>query len=153
MYYAKRSPVIGMVLALVTCLASAGAGTPAEEASALVKQAAEFYKANGKEKAFAAFSDAKGQFVKGELYIFVVDFNGLTVAHGGNAKLIGKNMKDLNDADGKPFIQAMIDKAKAGGGWVDYKWTNPATRKIQDKTTYVLPLEGGDAFLGCGIYK
>jgi len=145
------SILVGLVLAcglVYTCL-----GAPADDATTLVKDAVALVKAEGKDKAFAAFNDPAGKFVKGDLYIFVVDNDGNTLAHGGNAKLIGKNMKELKDADGKLFIQAMIDKAKSGGGWVDYKWTNPTTKKLQDKSTYVLPLEGLNAFAGCGIYK
>jgi cytochrome c len=140
-------------LALCLLATSGRTATPAEEASALVKEAGEFVKANGKGKAFEAFTDAKGRFVKGDLYIFVVDFEGQTLAHGGNAKLVGKNMKDLKDADGKSFIQEMIECARKGGGWVDYKWTNPNTRRVQAKSTLVQPLPEGNAFLGCGIYK
>ncbi len=62
-------------------------------------------------------------------------------------------MIGLQDADGKFFIQEMIESAKKGGGWVDYKWTNPETKRIQDKSTLIKPLPGIDAFLGCGIYK
>jgi cytochrome c len=140
-------------LALATGLASHCFGAPADEATVLVKDAAALIKAEGKEKAFAAFTDPAGKFVKGDLYIFVVDYEGVTLAHGGNAKLVGKNMKDLKDADGKLFMQDMIQKAKGGGGWVDYKWTNPTTKKVQEKSTLVQAIEGANAFLGCGIYK
>jgi signal transduction histidine kinase len=44
--------------------------------------------------------------------------------------------------------KAMEDK----GGWVDYKWINPETKKIGDKSSYVLPVSA-DVFVGCGIYK
>jgi signal transduction histidine kinase len=80
--------------------------------------------------------------------------DGLVLAHGGNPKLVGKNMKDLRDANGKAFIAEMIEKSKTtGAGWVDYKWTNPTSKKAEDKTTYVHPLPAGHAFIGCGIYK
>jgi len=66
----------------------------------------------------------KGQFTKGELYIFVVDYEGLTLAHGGNANLVGKKPERFpGRPDGKLFLQGFIEQAKKGGGWVDYKWT------------------------------
>jgi signal transduction histidine kinase len=124
-----------------------------DEVVALVKEAADYVKANGKEKAFAEFNNPQGKFHRGELYVFVNDYEGLTLAHGGNPKLLGQNNKDLADPTGKLFMQAMIEKARGGGGWVDYKWTNPTTKKLQDKASYVLPLEGLNAFVACGIYK
>jgi hypothetical protein len=40
---------------------------------------------------------------------------------------------------------------KAGTGWVDYSFLNPADGKIEPKTTY---LEGYDGMIVCcGIYK
>ncbi len=126
----------------------------AKEAIALSEKGLAYYKENGQEKAFQAFSDTNGQFVQGDLYLFVVDFNGLVFAHGGNNGLIGKNMMELKDPDGKLFIKDFIELAKTKGkGWDDYKWTNPVTKKIQAKSTYIVRLEDKDMFIGCGIYK
>ena len=128
------------------------AGGTADEAKALTDKAAAYVKANGKEKAFAEFSNPKGQFVDRDLYIFAVDFKGMTLAHGGNAKLVGRDMYGLKDADDKLFIQKFIEIAKSkGSGWVDYKWSNPLTKKIDSKSTYVQKVDA--YFLGCGIYK
>jgi signal transduction histidine kinase len=131
----------------------AWAGGSTENAEAMVNKAIAAVQEQGADQAYLLFNDREGDFVDGDLYVFVVDYDGVTLAHGGNSKLVGKNMKQLKDADGNFFIQAMIAKAQEGGGWVDYKWSNPETKKIQDKTTYVLPIEGADAFVGCGIYK
>ncbi len=128
------------------------AGGTANEAKGLVEKAIAFIKAEGKDKAFAEFTNNKGKFIDRDLYIFVVDFNGLTRAHGGNAKLVGKDMGELKDADGEFFIKKMINLAKTKGtGWVDYKWSNPVTNKIEPKSTYVQTHE--NYFIGCGIYK
>ncbi len=152
----RKALVANLVLLFITMAILvgpvAGAGT-ADEAKALADKAVSFYTANGKDKALVAFNDAQGEFVKGDLYIFVNDYSGNTVAHGGNQKLVGKNMQDLKDADGKAFIVEFAAKAKSGGGWVDYKWTNPETKKIQPKSTYIKAIDGTDFYLGCGIYK
>lgn len=142
--------VVGLFLLGVMAVPYAEANQT--EAKAMVEKAAAFVKANGKEKALAEFSNQKGQFVKGELYIFALDLKGLTVAHGGNPKLVGKDMMGLKDADGKLFIKEMVEGAKAKGtGWTDYKWSNPVTKKIDDKTTYFMKVD--DMVLGCGTYK
>lgn len=125
----------------------------ADEAKALVEKAASFYQENGHDKAVAAFNDPKGEFVNGELYIFMFDNNGMCIAHGYNPKLVGKDLSELKDANGVLFIQEFAKKVKAGGGWVDYQWTNPITKKVQDKSSYVKGLDGTDYYVGCGIYK
>lgn len=124
-----------------------------EEVVAFIEKAADYLRnSNDKRKVYSEISDPRGRFVKGDLYIFANSMEGETLAHGQNAKLVGKNMLDLRDANGKPFMQEITDVAKTKGkGWVDYKWLNSATGKILEKTTYCLRV--GDVYLGCGIYK
>ena len=144
--------LFGVILISLLWVNFAFAGATANEAKGLVEKAAAYVKAEGKEKAFAEFSNPNGKFVDRDLYIFIVDFKGLTLAHGGNAKLVGKNMFELKDADGEFFIKKFIEVAKTKGtGWVDYKWVNPVTKKIEPKSTYIQKMD--EYFLGCGIYK
>lgn len=124
----------------------------AEEATALVKKAVAYLNANGKEKAFAEFSNPTGSFVDRDLYIMASDLHGMTLAHGANPKLVGKNMFELKDADGKFFVKSMNETAQTKGkGWNDYKWPNPITKAIEPKSTYFERV--GDVVIACGIYK
>jgi signal transduction histidine kinase len=126
-------------------------GTPAQ-AEAMVKKAIEFIKANGKEKAFEAFNDAKGKFVDGDLYVMVYDLTGKCVAHGANPKMIGKDLIDMKDADGKLFVKERVEMATAKGkGWQNYKWTNPTNKNIEAKTAYIQKLD--DVIVCSGAYK
>lgn len=122
------------------------------EAEALVKKAVAFVKAQGKDKAFAEFSNPKGQFVDRDLYIFVYDLNGKCVAHGFNAKMIGKDLSEMKDPDGKAYVQERIEIAKTKGkGWQDYKYTNPLTKAIEAKSAYIEKVD--DFIIGAGAYK
>jgi cytochrome c len=126
----------------------------AAEASALVKKAVAYVKANGKEKAFAEFNNPKGQFVDRNLYIFVYDLKGssLAIGNGNSAKMVGKDLSDMRDADGTYIIKGLIAIANAkGSGWFDYKWPNPVTKAVEAKSSYVEKLD--DIMIGCGIYK
>ena len=124
----------------------------AAEATALVKKAVAYIKANGKEKAFAEFSNPAGQFRDRDLYITVAGTNGKMFAHGVNPKLIDKNLMDLKDVDGKFFVKDYIELATSkGSGWVDFKWPHPITKVIEQKSFYVEKLD--DLVIGCGIYK
>jgi cytochrome c len=107
---------------------AADTGTPAQ-AMAMVKKAGEYLKANGKEKAFAEFSNPNGSFKDRDLYIMVYDMNGVNLAHGANPKLIGKSLIELKDADGTMIVKSFVETANSKGkGWVDYKWPNPVSK-------------------------
>lgn len=124
----------------------------AAEAKALLSHAVAYYKVNGRDKAFAAFNDTKGRFVHSDLYIYAVDPDGKVLSHGADAKLIGENLLDLKDAAGKRFIKAIIDVTKINNkGVMDYKWTNPKTKKIEQKSSFFERV--GDVIFICGYYE
>ena len=124
----------------------------AAEAEALVKKAVQLIKTDGKEKAFVEISNPKGKFVDRDLYIFVYDMTGKCIAHGFNQKMIGKDLIDMKDKNGKLFVKERIEIAKTKGkGWQDYEFTDPLTKKIEHKSAYVEKLD--DLIVGCGIYK
>jgi cytochrome c len=147
-----------ILMAVIICLLATGfvyaaeKGT-AKEAQDLVEKAIAYYKANGKDKAFAAINDPMGKFTKNDLYIYVIDINSnIMLAHGANKALIGKNLLEMKDSKGKQFQKEMTEGAKTKGkGWVDYYWTNPKTKKIDAKSTYYQ--REGDMYFACGIYK
>lgn len=145
---------------VAACVVAAGArtaraeekpGTPSE-AVTMVKKASAFIKANGREKAFAEFNNPKGQFVDRDLYVTVYDLNGVCLAHGFNQKMVGKNMIDLKDPDGKAFIRERSELAKTKDQfWIDYKYINPTTKQIGKKSMYTEKV--GDILVSCGVYK
>lgn len=126
-----------------------------EEAIALTDRAWEHVKKVGKEQAFQDFSNDKANWTRKDLYVVVSDFNGVTLAHGGNARLVGKSMLGVKDANGLAFITKLIEAAQspAGNGWVNYDWPHPQTKKIEGKSTYVRKMPDGDGFVGVGIYR
>jgi len=78
--------------------------------------------------------------------------SGKCVAHGLNQKMIGKELIEMKDADGKFFVKERIEIAKSkGSGWQDYKFTDPLTKQIEHKRAYVERHE--DFIVGSGIYK
>jgi cytochrome c len=144
--------LIFWVVALL-CLAgasSAFAQTTTNAARDWVKKAGAFYQAQGKEKALAAFSDPKGQFIKGDLYIFVLDLNGKMLAHP-KAELVGKDFMAVKDARGKLFAAEIVKEAKEkGNGWIEYNCENPVSKAPEDKITYFEKV--GDVIIAAGAY-
>ena len=131
-------------------LAAADIVTKAE-AEAMVKKAQAYLKANGREKTFAEIDKKDGQFTDRDLYLVVYGTDGVVRAHGANAKMIGKNLMELKDVDGKPFVKERVEMAKKKVPfWQDYKFNNPVTGKIEPKTMYCMPEE--DIILCGGVY-
>jgi len=130
---------------------AADQGTAAE-AEAMVKKAVAYVKANGPEKAAEEFTNGKS-FKDRDLYIVYTEFSGKVLAHGGNAKLVGKNLTGMKDSEGNPFFQMLLDLAKTKGkGWSgSYRFMNPATQKIESKVMYLESI--GDTYVGVGVYK
>jgi cytochrome c len=144
--------VLAVFMVAVSQVAYAGEFGTKDEAVALVKKAVVEIKANGQDKTFAQFNDPKGKYVDRDLYITVYDMNGKCLAHGANAKMIGKDLMDLKDPDGKPFVRERTELAKTkGSGWVDYKFTNPVTKKVEPKSQYFEKTD--DIIVSCGFYK
>ena len=66
----------------LSALAGASDHATPREARALFDQAVKYLQANGQEKAWAAFNNRKGPFVKKDLYVYVIDRQGTYVANG-----------------------------------------------------------------------
>lgn len=123
-----------------------------EDVRQLVQKAAETLSRDGKERAYAAFQDHNGPFWLGETYVFVINFQGAWEAYPPKPEVVGTPLLSLKDVDGKPFIQEMVELAQSKGeGWVDYKWKNPETNKIQPKSSYVKRV--GDVIVAAGVYR
>lgn len=147
-------------LTIATLAILAGATIPAisgdqgtkDEAKAMVAKAVSFIKAEGAEKAYVEFDKKPGPFTDRDLYILVYGTDGKVLAHGSNVKLVGKDMKDAQDVDGKYYVKERIELAsKQASFWQDYKFTNPVSKKIEPKEAYC---EVVAATIVCsGVYK
>jgi cytochrome c len=147
----KKTTAFLLVIGLF-CFAAVSYAADRDDAKRLVNQAAAYVKYQGKDKALAEISTPKGMFDKGELYVFAYDLQGVMLAHPKNPALIGQNLTNVPDTEGKLFRKEIVDKAKSqGSGWVDYVYLNPETNKQEHKTTYFLKV--GDVIICCGIYK
>jgi cytochrome c len=151
----NKAAVFAMIAAVAFSggIAWAAERVTAKEAEAMVKKGVAFAKANGKEKVYAEITGKSGQFVDRELHLMVQQADGKVLAHGANEKLVGKTMLDAKDVDGKEFVRAIIDAAKAkNGSWTDYKYSNPLTKKVEQKSMYCEHLDES-TFLCGGIFK
>jgi cytochrome c len=128
--------IAGAALALASLCAQAAEYGTIDEAKALVRKAIAYYDKNGAEKSFAEFSKAPGPFVDRDLYVVVYDLHGKSLAHI-NPKMVGKDLYDMRDGDGRYLIRERVEAAKKdASGWQDIKFYNPVTKKIEPKRVY-----------------
>jgi cytochrome c len=143
-----------LFIAMSFLAGSAGAGEQGtkDEAVKMVKKAVEFIKANGNEKAFEEITNPKGQFVDRDLYVVVYDMNAKCLAHGQKASMVGKELIDFKDTDGKEFYKERVElMKKQASAWQDYKFMNPVSKEIEPKSMYLERV--GDLIVGCGVYS
>ena len=145
---------LALATGLVSGYAFADTKATAAEATAMVKKGVAAIKAGGKDhdKLYSEVTAKDAKWADRDLYLVVYGMDGTVKAHGANAKLVGNNLMDMLDIDGKPYIKERIDLAKSKGSfWQDYKFTNPTSKKIEPKSMYC---EKVDELVACaGIYK
>jgi uncharacterized protein len=125
-----------------------------DEAMAMVRHVQEKFKKDGPEATFRAINGNAAGFMDRDLFPYVHKLDGTQlVAAGFPASIRGKNLHDLKDQDGKFFVQEFIKVATTPPyhGWVDYRFLNPKTNTIDDKSAWIERM--GDYLVGVGVYK
>jgi cytochrome c len=123
-----------------------------DEAQVMVKKAVAYIKVEGPEKAYQTFTKKAPDFIDRDLYVVVYGFDGKVLAHGANDKLVGKDMIEATDVDGKPFVKERVDLARKNASfWQDYKFVNPVSKKIEPKQMYCEALN--ETAVCGGVYK
>jgi signal transduction histidine kinase len=124
----------------------------AAEAQAMVKKARQHMQKVGREQAYADFTGKKAPFVDRDLYVTVTSLSGPSLAHGLNPKMVGMDLSDYKDIDGKLYFRERFELAKAKGTfWQDFKFVDPLTKKVLPKSMYC-ELDN-DVIVCTGIYK
>jgi methyl-accepting chemotaxis protein len=83
-------------------------------------------------------------------YLFVYDFQGNVAASRTDS--VGGNSWDLQDEDGQYVIRDLIAVARDGGGYYQYRWTNPATETVEAKYSYATAIPQWGWMIGAGVY-
>ena len=122
-----------------------------KQAEAMVVKTVSDLKAN-RAKTLEEITAQNAKYVDRDLYAVVYDMTGKVLAHGANNKMVGKDLIELKDPDGKEFVKERVELAKSKGKfWQDYKFTDPITRKVLPKEAYCEKVD--DAIVCAGVYK
>ncbi len=114
----------------------------------------------------AIFRDEEGHWRHGSTYIFALTPDGNVIFHGARPDQEGQPRIDLEDRNGFKFIEALVEAAVAGGGYVEYYWDDPGvtgdeelgSAKVGYAETFTLPddfpnFPGQSVVVGSGFYK
>ncbi len=85
-------------------------------------------------------------------YFFVYDMQGHSLMHPRQPELVGTDMWNWRDANGVLTIQRLIERARAGGGFLRYTWAKPSSNRPAPKLGYVVPVPHWGWMMGTGIY-
>ncbi len=153
-HFSRRTVLVlaSLCLAGGAALADAERGTK-DEAKAMADAAYDHMKKVGADQACKDFTTDKANWTRKDLYVMVYTGKNVALAHGANEKLVGKDMSAVKDATGKPVVTALNALAAKGGGWYDYDWPDPITKKLMLKSTYAHPTPSGDGFIGVGVFR
>jgi TRAP transporter TAXI family solute receptor len=124
-----------------------------EEAVAMVHRAQEMFKKLGAEGTFQAVRRKAPGTIDRDLYVYILDMNGVVMANGAIPTMTpGTNLYNVRDQNGKYFVREKLELCKANrSGWVDFRFLNPKTQTIDDKSSYVERM--GDYCVAVGIYR
>ncbi len=73
------------------------------------------------------------------------------VAHPIKKSLEGKDLGGVKDKNGVLFIRDLQDKARGGGGFVEYVWPKPGAGDVP-KLSYAEMVPGTDLWIATGVY-
>lgn len=118
-----------------------------KEVIALVEEGIQYLTKHKLNDVFHAFTHTK-KFIKGELYLYVFEPQGVCLAHGEEENLVWSNLYNLQDDYGSFIVQDILAKARDGGGWLTYRWRNAT------KNSYVKQVRVGEKtyVVGSGYY-
>jgi methyl-accepting chemotaxis protein len=88
----------------------------------------------------------------GSEYFFVFDYDGVNIVHPFNKALEGKNQNGLKDSTGRAFAKKIVERARAGGGFVPYSWPRPNQTEPSPKLSYAAAFDKWQWVIGTGDY-
>ncbi len=148
------SAAVFMMCVLSASVAPRAADKPTEvDVRQITLKAAALVKDKGVDAGRNAF-DADGEFKYGEIYVNVISDKGVRLVYPPKPAAEKMDVLEARDVDGKYLIKDILEVAKTKGeGWTQYRWMNPATNKIAEKSTFVKSVPEREAIVYVGLYK
>ncbi len=101
----------------------------------------------------AAMNVVREMRYQGDQYFWINDMHPTMLMHPFTADMVGSDLSDYKDPNGKKFFVDMVELCKkAGEGSVDYMWPKPGQTKPDPKISYVKLQRDWGWIVGSGIY-
>ena len=100
----------------------------------------------------------EGEWRHEDIYVFVLTMEGINFFQAPDPDWEGTDVSEQEDLNGVRLGQGLLEAARAGGGFVEYNWDNPAVEGDEEdgspKLAYAVPITVGEEpmLLGSGIY-
>jgi len=129
----------------------------APELMTLVREAAAVFEQRG-EQAYAEFRWKGSRWFHDDAYFFVWTMDATRVFHAAEPDMEGRNERDLQDIQGRPFGRMFLDTSgsPSGEGWVHYMYPEPGSIFPMWKSSFIKRVtfpSGKQYIIGCGIYN
>ncbi|PJL07164.1 methyl-accepting chemotaxis protein [Stenotrophomonas maltophilia] len=85
-------------------------------------------------------------------YYNVYDTGYRLLMHPFRKDLVGKDMKDFRTDDGVRIYYDQVEAAKAGGGFVNYRWAKPGSKGDVEKVAYASLFAPWNWVISSGVY-
>lgn len=151
--------VVGLLAASAAAAQTASTVVDNDSLQAYVEHAADFAESRTDADSAYEFFDTtfrpEGEWRSGEIYLFVVTTDAEVVFHATNPDLEGRDQSQVTDKNGVRLVVELVNKAQAGGGFVEYYVTLEGhPREGQLKVSYgtLLELDGGDLVIVSGYH-
>ncbi len=113
-------------------------------------EAGELPLAQAQQDAMAALRGMRAN--DGTTYFNIYSDKAVVLMHPVRQDLVGKSMQDFRSEDGVRLFHDMVQAAKAGGGYVGYKWARPDTNELAPKLTYAAMYGPWKWVVASGVY-
>ena len=125
----------------------------------LVEDAARLMETMG-DKAFDQFAQKNSRWLNSDYYLFAYTLEGSTAFHPVRPEMVGQNVMDLKDMNGKPIIRQITNigrrPADDASGWVFYLWEDQTQITPSWKAAYIRKVVTPDRktyVIGSGSYS
>ncbi len=85
-------------------------------------------------------------------YFNIYDTGYRLLMHPFRKDLVGKDMKDFRTDDGVRIYYDQVEAAKAGGGFVNYRWAKPGSEGVVEKVAYAGLFAPWNWVVSSGVY-
>lgn len=152
-----RSRILGLsaliMLLLVCSAAPVWSAPPREQAiETLVNQAVELIEKQGA-SALDEFSKPNSRWFNDQHALFIFDEQGNELVNPTFPELVGRNLWDLQDSNGRYPARLELELVKTqGGGWIDGRWAKPQGGPEAKTRNYVKGARMGQRLLVVGSW-